>query len=400
MQQSRKNPPNPLLKKARKKYIAINRARELLDYNPNSILKNAYKNTFFCSHNILVEDGKIKSGGYCKNRWCATCAPIRMAVVINKYEHGWKQLVDPYFVTLTDKTVKGKSLKKTIEKRSKIMQQIKEKARKKGLKRFDGTRKLEVTIRPNDRYHAHYHYIISGKTNAEFLIKEWLNYCPTAKRQAQDMRPVTNKEKFIEMAKYETKSVVDDRRKDGKRQRQCPKKLDLVYRALYKKRTFQPFGKMMKYCKKEDETFDEKELEAKDTNKEFGVYSYNVSNFDWFNIETGESLTDFKPTENIKGLFSYKYFQNVHEKWQTRDISKMENMRELDSFGISYAILSREEDENEGKNPDNTCRWTDTGQIHPDDRWNFKGMHPSKSFGTGNSPPKNQTQLQLFHYKE
>lgn len=405
MQHSEKIPPNPLLKKARKKYVAINRARELLDYNPNSKLKNGYKNTFFCSHNIVVEDGKIKSGGYCKNRWCAVCAPIRMATLINKYESGWKQLVDPYFVTLTDKTVKGKALKKTIEKRAKIMQQIKEKARKKKLKRFDGTRKLEVTIRPNNLYHAHYHYIISGKENADFLIKQWLKYCPTAKRQAQDMRPVTNTEQFLEMAKYETKNIVDDRRKDGKRERQCPKRLDLVYRALHKKRTFQPFGAMMKYSKKEneDETFDEKELEAKETEKDLGVYTYNVAHFDWFNIETGESLTNFKATENIKGLFGYKYFQNINKRWQVRDISKVQNMRELDSFDfsrLSYANLSREEDDEKEKNPDNNSRWTDENQIPPDDRFIFEGIHPSKSFGTSNSPPEPQTQLQLFHYKE
>lgn len=321
----------------------------------------------FCTFNMIVENGKIKSGGYCKNRWCATCAPIRMAVLINKYEGGWKELVDPYFVTLTDKTVKGKALKKTIESRYKVIREIQKKATRKKLNRFDGTRKTEVTIRPNNLYHAHYHYIISGKKNAEFIIKEWLKRCPTAHKSAQDMRPITNTEQFLEMAKYETKSIVDDRNKGGKRQRQCPKKLDVVYRALHKKRTFQPFGSMVRYKEEEEGGFDEKELEAKtETEKPAGVYKYDAKSFDWLHIITKEALTKFKPSENIKGLFGYKNFKPISEKWQLKKIDNQYNNQYNYNNVVTCASLSREEQEK-------------TPQIYRID--------PSLAFGTANSPP-------------
>lgn len=363
MQHSPKNKINPLLKKARKKYISMNRASELRDNNPRSILKKAYKNTMFCTYNMIVdENGKVKSGGYCKNRWCATCAPIRMATLINKHEKGWKNLNDPYFVTLTDKTVKGRRLKNEIEARYKTLKKIHEKARKRKLKNFDGTRKTEVTIRPEHLYHPHHHYIIDGKENAQFLIAEWLKYCPTAKRAAQDMRPVTKKETFLEMAKYETKSIVDDISKDGKRQRQCPKRLDVVYRALHRKRTFQPFGRMMKYSKKEEEEggFDETELEATiETDKPEGVYKYDAKSFDWYHIITKQALTKFEPSDNIKGLFGYKNLKTISEKWQFKDTQE-------NTDGISCAFLSRDMQE---KPPE------------------FYRIDPSLAFGTANSPP-------------
>ena len=129
------------LKRNRKKFVAVNIARELFDKNERSPLRNSYKNSFFCNHTRVVENGIEKSGGYCKNRWCAICQPILMGKIINEYLEEWQKLKDPHFVTLTARTVSREQLKKEIERRRNSWRYILKKARKRIIKNFDGTRK-------------------------------------------------------------------------------------------------------------------------------------------------------------------------------------------------------------------------------------------------------------------
>ena len=98
---------------------------------------------------------------------------------------------------------------------------------------------LECTTRPDGLYHYHFHIIIEGKKNAEYLIKSWLELNPDSDRKGQDMRPA-NCSSMIELFKYFTKLLAKD--KSGNRRMMDYKRLDVIFRALSGKRIYQPFG--------------------------------------------------------------------------------------------------------------------------------------------------------------
>lgn len=80
--------------------------------------------------------------------------------------------------------------------------------RGKGAK-FEGVRKLECTYRPQtDKFHPHFHFLIRGKENANLLLNEWIartKHLGTSYK-AQDCRKA-DKDAAIEVFKYFTKVV-------------------------------------------------------------------------------------------------------------------------------------------------------------------------------------------------
>jgi hypothetical protein len=75
--------------------------------------------------------------------------------------------------------------------------------------KFEGVRKLECTYNPfTDKYHPHFHFMIKGKDNAETVYNEWLKrtkYLGTSKK-AQDCQKA-RKGAAMEVFKYFTKIV-------------------------------------------------------------------------------------------------------------------------------------------------------------------------------------------------
>ncbi|MCF2709208.1 protein rep [Bacteroides pyogenes] len=183
------------------------------------------------------------------------CSSIQIAMLIKGYAPQLIQLNEPYFVTLTAPTVPAEELQERIVLFGKAFRQIvtNHRARKMGMK---GIRKAECTVRPKGLYHYHFHVIIGGKANAEFLVKRWLEVVPGALPQSQDLRPA-NEGSYIELFKYFTKLVVKDKR-TGAKEGVDYKHLDIIFQTLRGKRTFQPFSGL----KPVSEDIDEEELEA------------------------------------------------------------------------------------------------------------------------------------------
>ena len=221
------------------------------------------------------------------------CSSIRIAMLIEGYAPQLKQLNEPYFVTLTAPTVPAEELPVRIELFRKSFRQIVDnyRARKMGMK---GIRKAECTVRPKGLYHYHFHVTIGGKANAEFLVKRWLEIVPGALPQSQDLRPA-DEGSYIELFKYLTKLVAKDKR-TGAREIVDYKRLDIIFQALRGKRTFQPFGGL----KPVSEDIDEEELEANILISADSIFKWITD--DWVNLETGECLTGFKPSDSLKRL--------------------------------------------------------------------------------------------------
>lgn len=278
-----------LLRRARAKFLSINLSIRLVERNPASFLVGSYRASTYCTQTLL-QSGREISSTYCKNRWCAVCNRIRTARLINGYIQPLKALQDPQFVTLTKQTVSADFLPMSIELMNKTWRTIlnSREGRKRGLR---GVRKIECTVRPNGQYHYHFHVIIDGAENAKWLINEWIKHLgKLVSHKAQDMRPA-DEGSLKELFKYFTKLTTPDKKLYDLQ------RMDVIFRALRGKRTYQPFGGIA-IVSEEIEGIRTEELDFLSEQEQ--VWNWHVN--DWIN-DAGEALTGYQPNEAFRQLF-------------------------------------------------------------------------------------------------
>jgi len=151
-----------------------------------------------------------------------------------------------------------------------------------------GIRKLESTYNPEtNEYHPHFHCIISGKNDAEALVYEWLKRFPECVSYAQDTRPA-DEGSIFELFKYFSKLITKDTVYTGA--------LDIIFNAVYRKRTFQPMG-----IKKITEDVDEIKSEIiEDLIAAEKMWTWIET--DWICTQTGETLTGYSPSDAMLRL--------------------------------------------------------------------------------------------------
>lgn len=230
---------------ARKKRVedAENVLQELeADRSEKDILRS-YWNMYHCSGKLVRKNGKI-SGRYCKNRLCLVCNSIRTAVLITQYKPILDEWEDAYFVTLTAPTIKESKLHSRVEEMESIALSVRknlnQRFKRKQCSKFQGIRKLECTYNPfANKYHPHFHFIIKGKENAEYVYNEWLKrtrHLGTS-HKAQDCQPA-RKGALMEIFKYFTK-IVSSSSKD---RNIYLKALDVIFKEFRGRRVIQSFG--------------------------------------------------------------------------------------------------------------------------------------------------------------
>jgi len=283
--------PDKLQKRARSKYVTRAVVKRLVEVEDSPLNKN-YWDTWHCS-NVVYQEGKRLKASYCNNRWCIVCNRIRTANLINGYLPQLSKLQDPYFVTLTIPNMKAVDLEDTIKKMYVEIKKIQTLFRNRRSMKLTGIRKMECTYNDlrND-FHPHYHFIIDGKKVALTLINEWLNRFPGSKIEAQDMKQA-GEGTVLELFKYFTKLLSKDRTVNGKA-------LDTIFRAMRGKRVFQSMG-LKKEVPEDIEGIRTEIYEGIDeVNERF--WRWDQSANDWIDPETGETLTRYKPSENIRKL--------------------------------------------------------------------------------------------------
>jgi hypothetical protein len=276
-----------LLKRARQKYISLELSKKLYFSQKESPLKDSYFGSMLCCETIL-QDGKKLTTSYCKQRWCFVCNRIRTARLITTYLPIFGDFKEPYFVTLTKKTVDAENLPSAIKSMGTAWRTIANRARK-HQKDFKGVRKAECTIRPSGKYHYHYHLIVEGKANAEFIVSNWLELLGSdlATAQGQDIR-AADLNSLKELFKYFTKLAS----KDGL----YPlSRMDVIFRAMKGKRVFQSFGGV-RAANEELENIESQEYEFLDEGE---VNFWRWYESDWVN-QNGELLTGYIPTDGLK----------------------------------------------------------------------------------------------------
>ena len=289
--QPRKSGKSTLKRRAIAKFITNEMLLNLVDQDSN--LKQSYWNSFHCS-NSLVQNGQKITGKYCNNRWCIVCNRIRTAKLIHGYLPVIKKEINaPFFVTLTIPNVGGDDLKATIRKMIVSFIRIKDVFRHKRI-RMRGIRKIECTYNARENsFHPHFHFILDGRQEADDLVSAWLREFPEAVRAAQDIRPADDGS-IIELFKYTTKLVTkaDVTRDGGKAEINInPEALDIIFKALYKVRTFQPLGGLAKLPVSEDVEEIQAELFDDLTALTVDVWNWVQPISDWVS-DDGECLTD------------------------------------------------------------------------------------------------------------
>jgi plasmid rolling circle replication initiator protein Rep len=282
-----------LQKRARAKAFTHSYLFDLIDLK--SPLNKSYWNTYHCTKTILQEGKKI-SAKYCNNRWCLTCNRIRTAKLINGYVSSIESFEDPQFVTLTVPNVKARELRLAIDEMNNSLRGITKNLRKTYDIRLKALRKYECTYnKRTNEYHPHFHLIVDGESVAKLLVNLWLKKHRTADRKGQDIRTADDTS-LIELCKYFTKIIAKDNDYN-------PKALDIMFRAVRGKRTFQPIG-IKKDVSEDIDEIQSQEIEFKEPQDE--IWGYESSAFDWVSSQ-GELLSEYKPTKTDLEVINKRY---------------------------------------------------------------------------------------------
>ncbi len=283
-----------LQKRARSKYFTNKMAIPLAALE--SSLKKSYWNTYHCNSILMEHNGKL-TGSYCKNRWCLVCNRIRIAHLINGYKPQVEKLKDPYFVTLTARTVNGEDLSKRIDDMLSKWRRIYKNA-KQYKRKIIGLRKLECTVRPDGKYHPHFHFIIDGKENSEWVIDKWLKqWLELSERKGQDIRKADEKS-LQELFKYFTKLTVKTEKPNmfnpkTKRTIIHPERLDVIFQAMRRRQVYSPLGGLKKI---EEEVEEKSKIDI-----EAGALFKWIEN-DWVEANTGEYLSGWIPSKELEKI--------------------------------------------------------------------------------------------------
>ncbi|MFN4893271.1 MAG: protein rep [Bacteroidota bacterium] len=280
-----------LRKRAKNRYFSTELARTLTTLE--SPLNKAYRRTLFDCSSLLLQEGHKVTSRYCNARWCNTCNRIRTAKLLEGYRKPLEAFSDLQFVTLTIPNVPEQDLKEAIKTMLKTIVLIVRSRRR--TTELNGIRKLECTYNAEaDTYHPHFHFFIDGKENAEWIVSQWLQRNPTASHKAQKILKGNN---LIELFKYTTKIVS----KTDKGFQVYVKPLDSIFQAMYKLRTFQPFGNVRMVSEDiediQSDTYDIPYYESV-------VWMWEGS--DWYSMLTGEPLTGYEPSKRMIELTTDK----------------------------------------------------------------------------------------------
>lgn len=265
-------------------------------------LEQSYRNAWYCAERCHHhEDGSVTSE-YCKTRYCTICARIRMGALINRYADTLTSWADPHFGTVTIPNVGGGDLPAALDAMTRSRQRLRDRLRKRGV-RIVGLWKLEITWNArHGTYHPHFHFIVETGDQARAIVDEWLRTWTAADPRAQDIRPADPRS-MVELMKYSTKPTYYSER--DRAERYVPAAaMDVIYRALYRRRTVQPVG--FKVPKQDVDAFDDlrKAIHVPNDAGALSLYSWDVDALDWVNHDTGECLSGYEPTPETLELVS------------------------------------------------------------------------------------------------
>jgi len=206
--------------------------------NGDDFMLNKYWNTWHCFDTIKT-NGDRAFGNYCKNRFCSVCNGNRKARLIRQYKPIIEQWEEPYFLTLTRKSVKKPFLLKTINDNNRkfrtIINRLKKRHQRGKGPKIVALRSTECNYNPVEgSYNPHFHIITENREIGRLLLIEWLKEQnknqseKIARPSGQHLVKIKDREKnLIEVIKYGVKVLTDPDMKKGKNRTQLP----IIYAA-------------------------------------------------------------------------------------------------------------------------------------------------------------------------
>lgn len=163
-------------------------------------------------------------------------------------------------------------------------------------------RKLEATNNPerND-YHLHFHLVVPDLATGNELRAAWLLQFPSARWDGQDVRPA-NGGAAHELFKYFTKLVMTKSKERFIRL----EPLNMIFEAIAGQRTFQAFG----VSKAVEEPGDEEANALAEELNIDAVFEWAQDQADWIDKESGEMLTNYKPSPQFRQFVESKIVYN------------------------------------------------------------------------------------------
>lgn len=306
-----------LMRRAKRKMLSQKLNLKLVDIaNKKGEEERAksYWNAFHCQGKLISSNGRI-FGKFCKNRFCMLCCSIRKAEIINSYLPTIKTWEEPYFVTLTVKSVKARDLKKRVYDVLRAFKIITERNKKRHQRRkgiqLIGIKSLECNFNPQKRiYNPHLHFIVPNKEVADLLITEWCELWTSrfVSHKAQNATKIWDKENaLIEVVKYSTKIFTDPNMAKKGKATAPPyiylSALDTIVAALQQHRIFDRFG--FNLPKKD------KPIRKQTVLSEYSELKYDSKKFDWVKNDTDEVLTGYIPASNLLAILELNINQEL-----------------------------------------------------------------------------------------
>jgi plasmid rolling circle replication initiator protein Rep len=270
--------------------------------NPKMLKK--YWNTYHCQNRLLLVEGRTY-GEFCKNRICTLCNANRKADKINNYLPILNKWPEPYFVTLTARSIGLRILGQriiNIQRAFKIIISRSKTRYRRGIGiKLVGIKSIECNFNPIAKtYNPHLHLIVQDKETADYFVNEWLNLWTKkhAERWSQHKEKVFNNEKIlIEVIKYGSKIFTEPDLKKKEAGVNTPtiylKALHNILDAMDGKRLFDRFGFNLP--------------ERNKTTSIRNVTDYDVLEFDsffndWININKKELVTGYNMPADLQFL--------------------------------------------------------------------------------------------------
>lgn len=290
-------------KRARAKSISLPIAVELAKLG--SPLEKSYRNTVYCAACIVQDDGELRSK-YCGNRWCSVCSRIRSARAVNAYLPVMEAWSEPYMVTLTIRNCSADVLPATIARMMKGATSVARSIKRTEKLPFVAVRKLECTYNSQRKdYHPHFHMIVNGRAQAELVREKWLRRFPSeTTASAQDVR-ACDPGGLAELFKYFTKLAT--KTDDGRRCVVPVVALDTIFCAMRGRRVWQPVGFTLPKEVEEQIEGDELDVDGSEAFKrdtELIYWQWDQELKDWVDIETGEVLSEYVPSEAFEAFIA------------------------------------------------------------------------------------------------
>jgi len=265
--------------------------------NLDTKYQSKYIDTLHCS-SLIYQKGEELTSRYCKHRWCRICNRIRTGKLINGYQLAIDGMKDKQFLTLTIPNVSAEKLRLSFKSMILAMRKIQEKRRSKKMDGINCIRKLECTYNAlENNYHPHFHFIVDGIDQANYMIEEWLKLFPDANLKAQK---VVEAHDPMELFKYFTKLTSKTGNDDPTQKNEdyaYPEALDIIFQSIEKLRIIQPMGKIKMVSDEIDElnAIAVDETIANDVDDKFYIWQGSY----WYSPFTGIVLSSFAPDENL-----------------------------------------------------------------------------------------------------